>query len=49
MQDLSLHALDIAENSIRAGASLIQIELIEDESKNLVLLRIEDNGKGMSD
>jgi signal transduction histidine kinase len=47
MQDLSLHILDIAQNSIRAGASLIEIEIIEDEEKNFLVVRIKDNGKGM--
>lgn len=47
MQDLSLHLLDIAENSIRAGASLIKIEVIEDLVRNELVLKVEDNGKGM--
>lgn len=49
MRDLSLHVLDIAENSIRAGALCIQIELIEDQENNLLTLSIQDNGKGMTD
>ncbi len=49
MQDLSLHILDIAENSINAGANKIGIKLIEDIKKNLLLIEISDNGKGMDD
>lgn len=49
MQDLSLHVLDIAENSIRAKASLIQIHLMEDEAHNELKLVIQDNGKGMEE
>lgn len=49
MQDLSLHLLDIAENSVRAGATLIKIDLIEAIKDNKLFLRIKDNGKGMSE
>lgn len=48
MQDLSLHLLDIVENSIRAKASLIEIEINEAVSNNLLTLSIKDNGKGMN-
>ena len=47
MKDLSLHILDIVENSIRADASLTEILIIEDPEKDLLTLRIKDNGKGM--
>ncbi len=47
MQDLSLHILDIAENSITAGADRITIKIVEDVKSNLFLLEISDNGKGM--
>jgi len=47
MEDLSLHILDIAENSINAGASLIMIKIIEDIKANLLLVEISDNGRGM--
>lgn len=47
MQELSMNVLDIAENSVRAGASLIEIGLcIETEPKQMTLV-IQDNGKGM--
>ena len=49
MRDLSLHILDIAENSIRAGAKCIKISLTEDEEKDIVTLVIEDDGRGMSE
>ncbi len=49
MEDLSLHILDIAENSIRAGANKIQIKIIEDIKKNLLLIEIADNGRGMDE
>jgi hypothetical protein len=47
MKELSLNILDIAENSLKAGATLTEITLREDE-KTLVLL-IKDNGCGMSE
>ena len=47
MQDLSLHILDIAENSITAGADRIKIKIVEDLKANLLLLEINDNGRGM--
>ncbi len=48
MEDLSLHILDIVENAIRAKAKKVIIEILEDESKGLLTLRISDNGEGMS-
>lgn len=48
MNDLSLHILDIAENSIGAGATLVTIAITEDTVGDLLTLEIGDNGKGMS-
>lgn len=47
MEDLSLHILDIAENSINAGAKNIEISIIEDSTKDLLTIEIKDDGKGM--
>ncbi len=49
MEDLSLHILDIAENSISAGANRIEIRTLEDLKKDIFSLEIRDNGKGMSE
>ncbi len=49
MEDLSLHILDIAENSLAAGASRIEIMIREDASEDQLLLEIRDNGKGMDE
>jgi hypothetical protein len=46
LKDLSLHILDILQNSIRAKACLIQVELSYNEDGELSLLII-DNGVGM--
>lgn len=47
MEDLSLHILDIAENSINAGAKNIEIKIIEDTTNDLLTIEIIDDGKGM--
>ncbi len=47
MEDLSLHILDVAENGITAGASLIQITVEEDLKADTLSIAIEDNGRGM--
>lgn len=47
MLELSLNILDIAMNSVKAGATLIHITLIEDEKKLEII--IKDNGSGISE
>jgi signal transduction histidine kinase len=47
MEDLSLHILDIAENSITASAKRIEIRIEEDQAKDLLTIEIKDDGKGM--
>ena len=49
MQELSMNILDVAQNSIRAGASQIEISLSIDSTENLLSLIIRDNGCGMSE
>ncbi len=48
MRELSLNVLDIAQNSVSAEASLIEIELIENSETHDLLIGIYDNGKGMT-
>ncbi|HSV87151.1 MAG TPA: ATP-binding protein [Bacteroidales bacterium] len=48
MKDLSLHILDIAQNSIAAGASHINILMREELHSNRFIIEINDNGCGMS-
>lgn len=47
MKELSLNILDIAENSTKAKAELIKIEIIDDN--HTLTIKIYDNGIGMSD
>lgn len=49
MTELSLNILDIAENSVKAGAPLTEITVAADCSKNLLEIIIRDNGCGMSE
>lgn len=49
MENLSLHILDIVENSIRADAKEILIEIVEDTEKDLLTVLINDDGKGMDE
>ncbi len=47
MKELSLNILDIAENSVKAGAELTEIIIEETEEKLTVVIR--DDGCGMDD
>ena len=49
MRELSLNILDVAQNSITAGASLITIEVKENTVDKTLFIGIYDNGKGMSE
>ena len=48
MQELSLNILDIAQNSIVADATLIEIGVSVDEN-DFLAITIRDNGRGMSE
>lgn len=47
MKELSLNILDVVENSVKAGASLTQILLTEND--NVLTIEIVDDGCGMSE
>lgn len=47
MQELSMNVLDIAQNSVKAGASLTEITLDIDDARGLLALVVRDNGSGM--
>jgi len=49
MEDLSLHILDVVENSIRAGAGQIEVRLEEKKAENILYLFIIDDGFGMDE
>lgn len=48
MPEIALNILDIAENSVRAGASLITITVEADTGKDLLEIHIKDDGCGMT-
>lgn len=47
MREISLHILDIVENSTSAGASVVRILVQESRNRNLLKIRIRDNGSGI--
>lgn len=47
MKELSLNILDITENSTKAGATLVKIELSESDEQ--LIIAITDNGTGMKE
>ena len=49
MFELSLHILDLVQNSISAGATLVTIEILIDEEKNELIIVIIDDGCGMDE
>lgn len=49
MREISLHILDMAQNSIEAGATLIQIDVDENEKSDILSFAVEDNGRGMTE
>lgn len=48
MNELSLHIYDIVQNSIRANAENVWIEVEENFVKNELMITIKDDGSGMS-
>lgn len=47
MKELALHILDLAQNSITAGADLIKLTINESLKRDILSITIEDNGCGM--
>ncbi|NLY83761.1 MAG: ATP-binding protein [Acholeplasmataceae bacterium] len=47
MREISLHLLDLVQNSIEAGASTVEITVDEDEAGYFVFI-VADNGRGMN-
>jgi hypothetical protein len=48
-EELSLHILDIAMNSLAAGAHAVQIAVIESARRDWLILRVRDDGRGMDE
>jgi 3',5'-nucleoside bisphosphate phosphatase len=47
MEDIALHILDIAQNSLEAGADTIQVEIWENLREDRMVVEVHDNGRGM--
>jgi len=47
MKEISLHILDIVQNSIAAEAEKVEIIIAEKVDQNLFKIKINDDGKGM--
>jgi anti-sigma regulatory factor (Ser/Thr protein kinase) len=47
MREISLHILDIVQNSVEAGATRVDLLLTEDRRKDTMEITIADNGRGM--
>ncbi|MBP2664411.1 MAG: putative system histidine kinase [Firmicutes bacterium] len=48
MREISLHILDLVQNSIEAGATAVKLEIIETIVKDSMVIRVYDNGRGMN-
>jgi hypothetical protein len=49
MQDISLHLLDIIENSVRAKADTIFLNIHIDKLNDVLQIEVRDNGSGMDE
>jgi hypothetical protein len=47
VEDISLHILDISENSVRADAKKIEIIVTKDVQADLIRIDVIDDGRGM--
>ena len=48
MPEISLNVLDVAENSTRAKASLVEISVAADTKADTLVIKIKDDGCGMT-
>ena len=49
MTDLSLHLMDIMQNSVVVGSTYVETGIKAEKSKNLLTLYVKDDGWGMSE
>jgi len=49
MRELSLHILDAMQNSLEAGATLIELTIEEDLKADRLTITVRDNGHGMAE
>lgn len=49
MREISLHLLDLVQNSIEAGATSVKLEINENLNSDKMIIRVMDNGRGMDE
>ena len=49
MRELALNVMDVAQNSISAGATLITLTVEEESAADRLSITLEDNGCGMTE
>jgi hypothetical protein len=47
MEDICQHIMDLAENSVAAGAGRVEIRVVEDEPGDRLLIEMIDDGSGI--
>jgi hypothetical protein len=47
LREIALHILDLIENSIRAGAAVVSVEVEEEPERDLLSVSVEDDGPGL--
>ena len=47
MRELSLHILDILQNSVEAGATRVELSVVEDLAADRLTIEVRDNGRGI--
>jgi len=48
VRELSLHILDLVENSVRAGARVVRVEVQDDRDADRMEIVVEDDGSGLA-
>ncbi len=49
MRELSLHVLDLLQNSLEAGATRLDVSIEEDLAADRLSIEVRDNGRGMTE
>jgi anti-sigma regulatory factor (Ser/Thr protein kinase) len=47
LRELALHIMDLAENGLNAGATVVELSVDEDRLANCLTITIRDNGRGI--
>ncbi len=45
MLELALHVLDLLQNAVEAGASRVQLSILEDRQADRLTITVADNGR----